>query len=62
MRLYPKTREEAEFLKGEYEFLGMTAFIDGDALVVVTKGKKKKKKEKKDGSKTVRRVDKRKES
>lgn len=43
MRLYPKTREEAERLREDYTFLGLDAFLDGDALVVVTQGKRKKK-------------------
>lgn len=54
MRLYPKSREEAVRWKEDYEFLGYTAYIEGDAVVIVTH-QKKKKREKNPPKKTFRR-------
>lgn len=62
MRLYPKSGEEAARLKEDYEFLGYTAYIEGDALVVVTKQRKRKKDKKNDAKKNSRRVDKRRDN
>lgn len=43
MRLYPTSREEADRIKEDYEFLGIDVRFDGDALVVGSPIKRKKK-------------------
>jgi hypothetical protein len=57
VRIYPATREDAVRLKEDYEFLGYTAFIEGDALVIVTHQKKKKKEKRGPAKKVDRRRD-----
>lgn len=44
MRVYPKSREEAERLKADYEFLGIDVRIEDGVLVIGQPRAKKKNK------------------
>jgi hypothetical protein len=57
MRLYPKSQEEAQRWKEDYEFIGYEAYFDKDALVVVDRRKKPKKNKNDKNQKKSRRRD-----